>query len=78
MVLLSQEELRQKRSTVRVGQIWKCLEDNRIILISLDKDNEIRGHLFTGFEVVPYISLAPMDFARYFDLILDPRVKKVK
>lgn len=73
MVLLSHNELQTMVDGLKVGQIWKCLEDNRLVMISMVKSNEIRGHIFTGFEVTTYISLAPIDFVRYFNLLYDPR-----
>jgi hypothetical protein len=73
MVLLSHGELQALVDSIMVGQVWKCIEDNRLVMISMVKPNEIRGYIFTGFEVTTYISLAPIDFVRYFELALNPR-----
>jgi hypothetical protein len=73
MVLLSNDELKQMVDNIRVGQVYKCVEDNKLVMISLVRPKEIRGYMFDGFQVVPYVSLVPMDFVRYFDLVIDPR-----
>jgi hypothetical protein len=74
---LTHEELQKKVETIKVGQIYRCLEDTRIILISLVRPGCIEGYIFTGFEVCKYISLAPLDFIRYFTLVLEPRTFKL-
>lgn len=58
-----------------VGQVWKCLEDSKIVLISLVRElpDMIKGHIFTGFEVGEYISYSVSDFIKYFRCIYDPR-----
>lgn len=54
---------------VKVGQIWECIEDRRqIILISLVRPKEIRGYIFTGFEVAPFYSFSIYDFCKYWRL----------
>jgi hypothetical protein len=73
---LTHEELVKLLDKVRVGQIYSCIEDNRVVMVSMVKPKEILGYIFTGFEVSPYYCLAPMDFVRYFRLIYDPREKK--
>ena len=72
-MLLSNDELREKVDNIKVGQIYKCIEDRKLVMISLVRPKEIRGFMWNEFEVVPYISLAPLDFVRYFHLMLDPR-----
>lgn len=55
---------------LKVGQIWEMIEDKKqIVLISLVRPKELRGFLFNGFEVVPYISFAPYDFCKYWRMI---------
>lgn len=72
---LTHEELQHLLQNVKVGQVYKCLEDNRVVLVSLVRPGEIKGYMFTGFEVVPYYNMVPIDFVRYFKLVLDPREK---
>lgn len=74
-MLLTHEQLEAKVDALKVGQVHKCLEDQRIVMISLVKPKELRGFLFDGFQVVPYISMVPIEFVRYFKLIYDPRAK---
>ena len=76
MVNLTHEQLHAMLVDVKVGQVWKCIEDNRVVMVSLVKPSEIRGYMFTGFEVVPYINMVPIDFVRYFKMIHDPRGTK--
>ncbi len=71
-MLLSNDELREMVNDIKVGQIYKCIEDRKLVMISLNRPKEIRGFMWDGFQVVPYISLAPLDFVRYFRLQLDP------
>ena len=71
--ILTIDQLKEKLKTVKVGQIWKCIEDKRIVMISMVRPKEIDGYIWDQFSVMPYISFAPMDFVRYFDLKLDPR-----
>lgn len=61
---------------VKVGQVWKCLEDSRVVLISMVKPKEICGYIFTGFEVAPYFTFALNDFVKYFTRIYDPKRTK--
>lgn len=75
MVLLTQDQLRQKVDVLKVGQVWKCIEDNRLVMISLVKPKEVQGYMFDGFQVVPYFTFALLDFVRYFELKLDPHIK---
>ena len=74
--LLTHDDLQDRVNNLRVGQIYKCIEDNRIVMVSMVKPKEIQGYIFTGFEVAPFYSLAPMDFVRYFSLLHDPRGRK--
>lgn len=62
---------------IRVGQIWKQIEDKEVtIMIKIVLPKEIRGYMFTGFEVGDYISLDIPSFLRYHFLFHDPRGKK--
>lgn len=74
--LLTQNELKQKYDNVKVGQVWKCVENNNVVLVSLVLTKEVRGYLYDGFEVVPFICMAPLDFVRYYYPIYDPHKKK--
>lgn len=57
---------------LKVGQIWEKIEDKCcIVLISLVRPGEIRGHMFNGFEVVQYYSLDLYSFCRYWQLVRD-------
>ena len=70
-MLLTHEQLQAKVDQLKVGQVHKCIEDNRIVLLSMVRPKEINGYLFDGRQVVPYMSLVPLDFVRYFELLVD-------
>lgn len=61
-------EIEEKINSLKVGQIWRCIENPNIVLVSLVRPKEVRGYMFDGFQVVPYYSLCPFDFCKYWRL----------
>jgi hypothetical protein len=57
---------------VLVGQVWKHIHSQKIVLISANYNGEIRGYHFTGFEVGNFFSFDATNLIHHWICIYNP------